>query len=354
MRRFIFALLLASLSACDLFHTRLTQKDVAWFTSNKTTPPVSKPTDTLKLMTWNIKFGGGRIDFFFDCHGDRVLMDSAEVLHNLKGVAEIINRLAPDILFLQEVDINSKRSAYINQVQWLLDHTHLNHAVYAPQWRAGYIPSHGLGQMNSGNAILSIAPLNNARRIALPLISEQNFVVRYFYLRRNLLHAQTTLNGETIDLLNTHLSAYAKDGTKKKQINLIVGYLDSLSQRGQTFVLGGDFNALPPGTKKTARFPDSACTGGDFEADDYSAETDWMTDLYDRFYAAVPLENYRHNNAPYFTHTTDKEGFWNRKLDYIFSNRPFVAGSDITWQSRQNGGYDTMELSDHCPVGVKW
>ncbi len=354
MRILLFALLLVSVSACDPFHTRLTQQDVVYFTSNKTNPPVSKTADTLKLMTWNIKFGGGRIDFFFDCHGDRELMDSAEVLHNLKGVAELINRLSPDILFLQEVDINSKRSAFINQVQWLLNHTTLNHAVYAPQWRADYIPSHRLGRMNSGNAILSVAPLKDAQRIALPLISEQNFVVRYFYLRRNLLHTQTILNGKTIDLLNTHLSAYAQDGTKKKQINIIAGYLDSLSQMSRPFILGGDFNALPPGTKKTAKFPDSACIGGDFEADDYSAETDWMAVLYDRYYTAVPLENYRNNNAPYFTHTTDKDGFWNRKLDYIFSNRPFVAGSDTTWQSQQHGGFDTMGLSDHCPVGVSW
>ena len=25
-------------------------------------------------MNYNVKFGGGRIDFFFDCFGDRVLM----------------------------------------------------------------------------------------------------------------------------------------------------------------------------------------------------------------------------------------------------------------------------------------
>ena len=40
----------------------------------------SKGSDTLRVMTWNVKFGGGRIDFFFDGHGDRVRMNEAEVL----------------------------------------------------------------------------------------------------------------------------------------------------------------------------------------------------------------------------------------------------------------------------------
>jgi endonuclease/exonuclease/phosphatase family metal-dependent hydrolase len=305
-------------------------------------------------MTWNLKFGGGRIDFFFDCHGNRVLMDSAEVFHNMEGIAKLINQLSPDILFVQEIDLDSRRSAYINQVQWLLDHTTLNHAVYAPQWRAGHIPSHGLGRMNSGNAILSRSPLKMARRIALPLIGDQNRIVRYFYLRRHLLHAQTTIHGETIQLLNTHLSAYAKDGTKKKQIDQIDGYLDSLTQKNRPFILAGDFNTLPPYTKQTSRFADSACTEGDFEADDYSHETHWLSAVYDHYFPAIPLEQYRKDNSPYFTHTTDKDGFWNRKLDYIFSNRPFVEDSGTTWQSITIGGFETMGLSDHCPVGVRW
>ncbi len=355
MIRLLATLLLsATLWACDPFHTQLTGKDVSYFQSREPRSIDSPQPDTLKLLTWNLKFGGGRLDFFFDCHGDRVLMDSAEVIENLKGIAALINQLSPDLLFLQEVDLNSHRSASINQVQWLLDQTSLDYAVYAPQWRANHIPSHGLGKMDSGNAILSRTPLTKAKRVALPAISEQNWLVRYFYLKRNLLHAQTTFKGETIHLLNTHLSAYAQDGTKKKQIDLIAGYLDSLSQKNLPFILTGDFNALPPFTKQTSKFADSACTDGDFEADDYSLETTWMMELYNRFYPAVSLEQYRLDNSPHFTHTTTDKEFWNRKLDYIFSNHPFVPGSVTTLQSQPNGGFETMSLSDHCPVGAKW
>src|SRR5690606_18763949 len=110
---------------------------------------------TLKVMTYNIKFGSGRINFFFDCHGDRVLMTKAEVETNLQRIANVINAVNPNVLFLEEVNVNSKRSAFVDQVQWLLDHTQLNHSAYASQWRADFVPSDGLSAMDSSNAILS-------------------------------------------------------------------------------------------------------------------------------------------------------------------------------------------------------
>ena len=210
----IVAIVLIMLS--DPFKTRLKETDVAYYTSKQIS--AAEVTDSLLVMTWNIKFGGARIDFFFDCFGNRSLMTANEVSENLKGVTGFINTTKPDILFVQEIDVNSNRSANIDQVQWLLDHTHLNYAVYSPQWKASYIPSDSLGRMNSGVAVLSRWPLSDSRRLALPLISEQNFIVRYFYLKRCLLECNTTINGRQLKLLTTHTEPYAKDGTRKKQI----------------------------------------------------------------------------------------------------------------------------------------
>jgi len=286
---FLIAITLIT-TACDPFHTQLKEKDVFYYTTVDDGSALhgSFRNDTIKVMTWNIKFGGGRIDFFFDCHGQRVVMDSAEVISNLEAIATFIHNTHPDILFIQEIDINSKRSAFIDQVEWLLSKTHFSYAAYAPQWKADYIPSNGLGRMNSGSAIFSVTPLFSARRISLPLIQEQNMLVRYFYLRRNLLDVCTNINGDTIHLLTTHLSAYSNDGTKKKQLDLVFQHLDSLDRCGTSFIAGGDFNTLPPATNKVNGFPDSACRG-EFEADDYSGEEEWMRPFYNRFTPAIPL-----------------------------------------------------------------
>ena len=63
----------------------------------------------LQTVTWNIKYGGGRIPFWSDCWGDRVQMTRAEVRANLEGISDLINEINPDILMAQEVEYGNKR-----------------------------------------------------------------------------------------------------------------------------------------------------------------------------------------------------------------------------------------------------
>ena len=81
--------------------------------------------DSLKVATWNIRFGAGRLPWFGDACGERVILTHSEVQENLQRIAFKIDSLGLDVLFLQEVDVESKRSAYIDQVQWLLNHSHI-------------------------------------------------------------------------------------------------------------------------------------------------------------------------------------------------------------------------------------
>jgi endonuclease/exonuclease/phosphatase family metal-dependent hydrolase len=95
------------------------------------------------------------------------------------------------------------------------------------------------------------------------------------------------------------------------------------------------------------------CTNEDFIADDYTEEETWLEPLYAEYESEIPLDEYQANNAPYFSHTTDKNGFWNRKLDYFFTNAPVVPGSGLVHQDEARGGTATMPLSDHAPVTVE-
>ncbi len=307
--------------------------------------------DQIKVMTWNVKFGGGRIDFFFDCHGDRVLMEEDEVIKSLEGLAKKINQVDPDVILLQEIDIDSKRAAYVDQVQWLLDHTDLNYGAYASQWRASYIPKHGLGKVNSGNAVMSKWPIENAERLALPLISTQDAVTQYFYLKRNILRAKVAVPGDKpLWVANIHTAAFAQDGTKDKQIREFETELAKFDEQGKTFVAGGDLNTLPPGAQKVRDFPDSVCVDEDFQADDYSKEVGLLDGLYERYDEAVPRERFEANNERFGTHSTHKDFMFNRKLDYLFTNAQFVEGSGLVHQDEETGGMETMPLSDHAPI----
>ncbi len=338
-----------SLSSCDVFKTKITDKDIHFFESINIVE--NNKVDSIHIMTWNIKFGGARINFFFDCIEERVNMTFSEVNSNMLGVKKFISQTDPDILFVQEIDIDSKRTAFINQVEWLLENSKMNYALYVPHWKAKYIPSNSLGRMNSGIAIFSKFPLSNAEIINLPLIKEQNPIVRYFYLKRVLLQCDVKIGDRKIKLLNTHLEAYSTDGTKKKQLDIVYERLMQLDKSGDSFIFAGDMNCLPPHTIKTNNFPDTFCED-EFVADDYSQESDWITPFYENFNPAISLENYKKDNSLHFTHSVDERSFWNRKLDYIFSNEEFLDNSGITWQSEINGGIKTMHLSDHCAISV--
>lgn len=356
----LLATMMSASSSCavveffDPAHTGFEDVEEAQMYRSKAIGSTTAPGGAITVMTWNIKFGGGRIDFFWDCYGDRTLMSEGETLSNMNAIAAKINEVNPDILLLQEVDIEAKRSAYVDQVQHLLDNTSLNYGAYASQWKADYIPSDGMGRMNSGNAILSRWPISKATRYALPQISEQSNVTRYFYLRRNYLQASISISGANgFEVFNIHTSAYSSDGTKKKQLDIFLQALKDAKAAGNNFVAGGDFNTIPGNSSKTSDFPDSVCKDPDYIADDYSAELTWLDGFYSNFSPALSLTDYLLAESTYFTHTVDGNGFWNRKLDYLFTNTAFEVGTTVTYQDT-NTGLATMPLSDHAPMATQW
>jgi len=341
--------------ACDPLNTQFEEVEKALRYEAADLDEPQEPVETLTVMNYNIKFAGGRIRFFFECPGERVHMSEQEVINRLEALAEKIRQVDPDVLLLQEVDVESTRVAGVDQMQWLLDHTDLNYGVYASQWRARYVPKHGLGRVNSGNAILSRWPFQEATRIALPLIASQSWLTRYFYLKRNLLKSRIDVPGMgKVAVLNTHLAAFSQDGTRQEQVREIEGELGHLDEQGETFVIGGDFNLIPPGSERTRGFPDQQCEKEDFQASDYTDKLDVLEGLYDSYHAAIPLETYHANNEPYFTYTGDVDVGWTRKIDYLFTNGGFRAGSGLVHQGPEQGGMSTLERSDHAPITAEF
>ena len=317
---------------------------------------VSAPNkDTLTVATWNIRFGIGRANWFGDSCGELVLFDNETIIDGLELLAQKITEMDADILLLQEVDTDSKRSAYIDQVQWLLDHTSMNYGVYASMWEAQFVPSDGLGRVNTGNAILSKWPLSEAERIQLSLRGDQDALTKAFYVRRNVLKAVVNYPGNPFWAVDIHASAFSNDDTKQKQFLEFKDVLDEINSKGELFVAGGDLNELPPGATKNNYCEEDRCPDElpeDDEGCDFSNETTWINPLYDTYVPSVSLVDYQQNEQLYFTHASthdinDELYQWNRKLDYLFTNTAWVPRSEITHQEAQ------LE-SDHVAVSAKW
>ena len=323
---------------------------------NKTTTPAS--IDEITVMTWNIRFGAGRLPWFGDSPGDRVILTDEEVYTHMVGIAAKIESVQPDILFIQEVDVKSKRTAYIDQVRWLVENTYFNYGVYASAWKAQTIPSDGLGRMDMGNAVLSRWPITSAERIKLPLRGDQDALTKHFYLRRNYIKTKIARPGvDDFYALCIHASAFSTDDTKKRQIDMFKDDLDGLAAKGIPFVAGGDFNLLPPGAtvidycdidkRDDEHFHGANDDPSHKEGSNFEGELDWLQGLYNDYSSAVPLQDYLADESHYFTHTTNWTAPYDRKLDYLFSKIPWIAGSDSTHQ-------DAGPWSDHAPVSAQW
>ncbi len=332
----------------------------------------------LSIIAWNVKYGAKRIPFWFDCWGDRSQMSEAEVKANMADIYALINELDPDVLMTEEIEVNSRRSAYYDMVQGILDNTKLNWASYHQSWNSRYIASEGLGRMDLGNAIFSKHPIKKAETIRQADRTDQGALTQAFYLRRSFGRAEIELpTSKRFAAYVVHTEAYDVDGTTQTPTNHTHEEVTKPTLPGGR---GGDFNELPPTAVKKEGFDDereTAVCSEDFVQPPYTPEA--MKPFYDDFSPWITLDRYGKTEAEqkrYFTHTVlgpaDKNehgnpGYWNRTLDYLFAgkNAKWVAGStDVVQEAGQKVGGPTglgpvmkanaMELSDHAPVIGTW
>jgi endonuclease/exonuclease/phosphatase family metal-dependent hydrolase len=354
----LLPLLLATINSCEPLATSFDDvEDAIMYTkSEKVAPPL--PDSTIKVMTWNIRFGIGRQSWFGDACGNNTVFTKGEVIPGLDKIVARINEVKPDILFLQECDVKSNRTAYLDELQYILDRTYFNYAAYVSEWKSEYIPSDGLGRMDMGLVILSPWPITDAKRINLATRGDQAGIVNYFYLHSCIITGSIKIPGfKEVPLLNMHASAFATDDTKKKHYEEFKTELDKLEAAGKYFVAGGDFNELPPGSDSTDFCYEDMCPGESFHqpgddpqhkaGSDYTNENTWLQPIYDAYKCAVPLNIFLANQPAYFTHTTRPEHTWDRTLDYLFTNNRWRAGTTVTHQS-------FLTDSDHAPVSAEF
>lgn len=315
--------------------------------------------DTILVMTWNIRFGCGvDILWFGDACGDRTVLYKKEVETNLDGLIARINQINPDILLLQEVDLYSKRSAYIDQMQYILDRTYFGYGYYGTNWKSQFIPSDGIGKMDEGNAIFSVWPLSEGTLNPLPLRTDVDALTKFFYVRESVLSGLVTMpDGKKFYAINTHLSAYSTDDTKYRQLLKYISVCDSLSFTGNPIVTGGDYNLIPPNADITDYCLIDACPGEHFHShmDDpmhkegsyFTPEINWLNAFYNKYESSLPLEIYKSDQPKYYSHSSDPNLDWNRSLDYLFTNRHFVNGTHKVWQ-------EFRKETDHAAVTALW
>jgi endonuclease/exonuclease/phosphatase family metal-dependent hydrolase len=182
--------------------------------------------NVLRVMTYNIANARGNNDDFFRCPKE------AEVKQNLENIVTLVKYADADIICMNEVDFNSKRTHNIDQAEYIAKRLCYNHVLKETMFS---IPS----IMELGNAVVSRYPLkmNSYRQYG------GNFLERVDHLFKSYVDFDVELDdiNTSLNLVLTHLDARSA----KKRDEEVSILLDHLDDKQLPFVLMGDFNCGP-------------------------------------------------------------------------------------------------------------
>ncbi|WP_455587593.1 endonuclease/exonuclease/phosphatase family protein [Bacteroides sp.] len=171
---------------------------------------------TIRMMTYNVK------------HCSPYIPGIAEPDIDIQATANVIKSGEPDIVFIQEIDRNTKRSNGVDQVMELAKLSGF----------ANFYFSKGQDYQGGeyGDAIFSKYPLRNTATYDLPRIEIEGTYVGYCTLGR----ATVTVEGRTLTIANTHLA------TTQENRDVQIPFINETLQNSKyPVILGGDMNATP-------------------------------------------------------------------------------------------------------------
>lgn len=307
-----------------------------------TTPKSLIAGQKIKILTYNIQFMAGKSYYFFYEGGTDSGPSFKDVTLTIKKVAEILRDENPDIILLQEVDDGARRTQYRDQLAELLDLLPDEYSCHTSTfyWKSAFVPHpHIMGATGMKLSVISKYKIDSAVRYQLPLLPA-NFIYQQFNVKRAILETRFPVQGgKELVVLNTHLHAFAH-GTDivKKQISQIKEILSRLDRHEAPWILGGDFNLLPPGQYQM--LPQ--------DLKSYANPVTELMPLYEKYNAIIPdfTQTIQIEHEKWLTMGLNSPGY-NRLLasvDNIFYSKNIKLANRYV---RQN---DTITISDHLPV----
>ena len=248
-----------------------------------------KTETSFKVLIWNIGYCGldAQNDFFYD-GGTGVTARSKEaVLQNAETVKKNIAEENCEFNLLQETDIKSKRSFYINEKEIMENLFTDDDSSFAVNYNAVTVPYpvlNPLGKVHSGIFTASKFKMQSALRRQLP--GSFSWPFKTVNLKRCLFVSEfeTEIPGKNLYIINLHLSAYDSDGSMRRQeMAYLKDLAESLYKAGHWVIAGGDWNSIFPGVEKDLFTPYT--TGEEFlfwiqytQADFIGKDWQWVFD----------------------------------------------------------------------------
>ena len=212
--------------------------------------PVDQP---LTVMTANIGYCGldHDTDFFMDGGTMSGAISEERVQSAMVALGKHFEKIGPDLLLLQEVDEDAKRSFHVNEKAYYQKLFGAYDSVFAYNYKVPFVPiplGKPMGGVKGGILTLSAYELYDTTRIALP--GDMSWPADSCSLDRCFMVSRMkTSDGKELVLMNMHLSAYDKGGNARKiQLEKMEKIIEDEYKKGNYVIVGGDWNHVLPGT----------------------------------------------------------------------------------------------------------
>ena len=302
--------------------------------------------------------GKGYVFFYDDGHevvkNPATRPSSKSIAKTLQEVARIIVKENPDIILLQEVDDKASRTDKKDQLKELLAllPKAYNSHTSAFYWKSAYVPfpyPDMVGKIGMKLSVVSKYKIKHALRHKLSLVYYENekiqemayhFLKRQFDLKRAVQEVVLPVRGgRDLVVFNTHLEAFAQNTkTMEKQVAQTKALLDAKTSEGIPWIIGGDFNLLPPDKSYNDLKK--------YQQKMYKKESEIAT-IYNK-YQAIPGKKDLDSTdrKQWLTHFPNDPRVKapDRIIDYIF------LSNDIKLDTHYIRQKDTWTVSDHLPV----
>ncbi len=199
----------------------------------------SVKTNKLRLLTWNLGYGGegAGADFFAD--GGRRLIPSnrSTVERYTRGIRKTIDSHTADIYLLQEAARPSTVNHNVDVLGAVASSLSCYALSYSPKVAEVFLGIH----INIGQATLSRWTPRSSKRLALPGIPGSHLLKQRYFLLVN----RYAVSGSRHELViaNAHLAVFDKNAeTRMAELRTISSFLESEYAKGNYVIVGGDWN----------------------------------------------------------------------------------------------------------------
>ena len=336
---FTIAIGLALLVWITTFHPAPRQEEIVWCAENS---PLLQSGQTVKVLTYNVQYFAGKNSLFWYEGGEDERASAEDISGSFERIAEIIRQEDPDLILLQEVDDGSKRSDHEDQLERLLGLISEEYCCHtsAFYWKASYVPHKKIaGAIGHKVSIISKYRIGEAVRYQLPL-APASLLKQQYSPKRAILETRLPVEG-TADfvLLSTHFEV-SDHGTElsKQQVAQVDERLAALTKAGNPWLIGGDFNLLPPGQYQRLETAQRSIFRPDSE----------IQPLFDHYGAIPSLEDIgRPSEALWFTMNLNHPSTSgaDRTVDYFFYPESLRLIESHVRQDEL-----ALSASDHLPV----